>query len=82
MLEDIVTAVPNNLAQAKKQKPLSLWQMFKKMFSQDTRRALSAMLGNLVARFGSEVRFNLVRCGVVVRNERKPPRRLFLCLFF
>src|SRR5437588_12746604 len=40
LLEDIVTAVPNNLTQAKKQKPLSLWQMFKKRFSQDTRRAL------------------------------------------
>src|SRR5438876_8833373 len=45
LLEDIVTAVPNNLAQAKEQKPLSLWQIFKKMCSQDTRRTLSAMLG-------------------------------------
>ena len=47
LLEDVVTAVPNSLAQAKEQKPLSLWQMFKKMCSQDTRRALSAMLGIL-----------------------------------
>src|SRR5258708_15192874 len=46
LLEDIATAVPNSLAQAK-QKPLSLWQMFKKMCSQDTGRALSAMLGLL-----------------------------------
>src|SRR5205814_9401517 len=54
LLEDIVTAVPNNLAQAKKQKPLSLWQMFKKMCSQDTRRALSAMLG-LLESFGKSL---------------------------
>src|SRR5258707_12794337 len=33
--------------QAREQKPLSLWQLFKKMCSQDTRRALSAMLGVL-----------------------------------
>src|SRR6266550_2355989 len=51
LLEDIVTAVPNSLAQARKQKPLSLWQMFKKMCSQDTRRALSATLG-VVESFG------------------------------
>ncbi len=47
LLEDVVTAVPNSLAQSKEQKPLSLWQMLKKMCSQDTRRALSAMLGIL-----------------------------------
>src|SRR5438034_4161087 len=54
LLEDIVTAVPNSLAQAREQKPLSLWQMFKKMCSQDTRRALSAMLG-LVESFGKSL---------------------------
>src|SRR5882672_1766502 len=54
LLEDIVTAVPNSLAQARKQKPLSLWQMFKKMCSQDTRRALSAMLG-LLESFGKSL---------------------------
>jgi uncharacterized protein YjgD (DUF1641 family) len=53
LLEDIVTAVPNSLAQAK-QKPLSVWQMFKEMCSQDTRRALSAMLGFL-ASFGKSL---------------------------
>ena len=42
LLEDIVTAVPNSLTQAREQKPLSLWQLFKKMCSQDTRRASSA----------------------------------------
>ena len=47
LLEDIVQAVPNSLAQAREQKSLSLWQLFKKMCSQDTRRALSAMLGLL-----------------------------------
>jgi uncharacterized protein YjgD (DUF1641 family) len=47
LLENIAKAVPDSLAQAKAQKPLSLWQMFKKMCSQDTRRALSAMLGVL-----------------------------------
>jgi uncharacterized protein YjgD (DUF1641 family) len=45
LLEDVVTAVPNSLAQAREQKPLSLWQMLKKMCSHDTRRALTAMLG-------------------------------------
>jgi len=47
LLEDIGNAVPDCLARASEQKPLSLWQMFKKMCSQDTRRALSAMLGFL-----------------------------------
>ena len=46
-LENIAKAVPNSLAQAREQKPLSLWQLFKKMCSQDTRRALSASLGVL-----------------------------------
>src|SRR5216683_4533002 len=36
LLEDIVTAVPSSLAQARRQKPLSLWQVLKKMCSQDT----------------------------------------------
>jgi uncharacterized protein YjgD (DUF1641 family) len=54
LLENIVTAVPNSLAQASEQKPLSLWQMFKKMCSQDTRRALSAMLG-LLESFGKSL---------------------------
>src|SRR5882724_5076892 len=54
LLENIVTAVPNSLAQAKEQKPVSLWQMFKKMCSQDTRRALSAMLG-VVESFGKSL---------------------------
>ena len=47
LLENITKAVPDGLARAKEQKPLTLWQMFKKMCSQDTRRALSAMLGIL-----------------------------------
>ena len=47
LLEDIAKAVPNSLARAREQKPLSLWQMFKIMCSHDTRRALSAMLGIL-----------------------------------
>src|SRR6266567_8661165 len=51
LLENIVTAVPNSLARASERKPLSLWQMFKTMCSQDTRRALSAMLG-LLESFG------------------------------
>src|SRR5712671_4298167 len=54
LLEDIVTAVPNSLAQAREQKPLSLWQLFKKMCSQDTRRALSVMLG-VVESFGKSL---------------------------
>src|SRR5437879_9939851 len=47
LLENIVQAVPDSLARAKKQKPLNLWQLFKKLCSRDTRRALSAMLGIL-----------------------------------
>jgi len=47
LLENITQAVPDSLARAKEQKPLTLLQMFKKMCSQDTRRALSAMLGIL-----------------------------------
>ena len=47
LLENIAKAVPTSLVQARKQKPLSVWQMFKIMCSQDTRRALSACLGVL-----------------------------------
>jgi len=54
LLEDVVTAVPNSLAQAKEQKPLSLRQLFKKMCSHDTRRALSVMLG-VVESFGKSL---------------------------
>ena len=54
LLEDIVQAVPNSLAQAREQKPLSLWQLFKKMCSRDTRRALNAMLG-IVESFGKSL---------------------------
>jgi len=54
LLENIANAVPNSLAQAREQKPLSLWQLFKKMCSQDTRRALSAMLG-VVESFGKSL---------------------------
>src|SRR5260221_364107 len=45
LLENIAKGVPNSLAQARKQKPLSLWQMFKIMCSQDTRRALRSTPG-------------------------------------
>ena len=83
LLEDIVTAVPNSLAQAREKKPLSLWQMFKKMCSQDTRRALSAMLG-LLESFGkslgpvggSEIErleTELAETGCVVAVERRVP---------
>src|SRR2546427_7814548 len=54
LLENFANAVPNSLAQAREQKPLSLWQMFKKMCSQDTRRALNAMLG-VVESFGESL---------------------------
>src|SRR5882672_5240139 len=54
LLENITQAVPDSLARAREQKPLNLWQMFKKMCSQDTRRALSAMLG-LLESFGKSL---------------------------
>jgi uncharacterized protein YjgD (DUF1641 family) len=54
LLENIAKAVPNSLVQAREQKPLSLWQLFKKMCNQDTRRALSAMLG-LLESFGKSL---------------------------
>src|SRR5438477_1924298 len=71
LLEDIVTAVPNNLAQAKEQKPLSLWQIFKKMCSQDTRRALSAMLGILES-FG-KVWARENEFGISLQSAPSPP---------
>ncbi len=64
LLENIAKAVPNSLDQAREQKPLSLWQMFKKMCSQDTHRALSAMLG-LVESFGKSL-------GSVASSELHP----------
>ena len=43
LLEALATAVPEGLAQAKKPEPLGFWQLLKKLSSQDTRRALTAM---------------------------------------
>ncbi len=54
LLEGIAKAVPNSLTQAREEKPLNLWQMFKKMCSQDTRRALSAML-RILESFGKSL---------------------------
>src|SRR5882672_8402461 len=51
LLEGIAKAVPNSLTQAREQKPLSPWQMLKKMCSHDTRRALRVML-NVLESFG------------------------------
>jgi len=42
-LESLAKAVPASLSEAKKQKPLGLFQLLKKLCSQDTRRALTAM---------------------------------------
>src|SRR5882672_554530 len=54
LLENIAKAVPISLAQAREQKPLSLWRLFNNMCSQDTRRALSATLG-IVESFGKSL---------------------------
>jgi len=56
LLENIAQAVPNSLAEARKQKPLTLWQLFKKMCNHDTRLALSAMVGVLES-FGKTLGF-------------------------
>jgi len=55
LLEGIAKAVPNSLTQAREEKPLRLWQMFKKMCSHDTRRALSTML-NIFESLGKGLR--------------------------
>ena len=55
LLEGIAKAVLISLAQAREQKPLSLWQMFKKMCSRDTRQALSTML-NIFESLGKGLR--------------------------
>ena len=54
LLENISATLPDSLAHATQKEPLSLWQMFKKMCSEDTRRALSAML-SLVESFGKSL---------------------------
>src|SRR5207247_6318040 len=54
LLENIANAVPTSLAQPREQNSLSLCQLFKKMCSKDTRRALSAMLG-LLESFGKSL---------------------------
>jgi uncharacterized protein YjgD (DUF1641 family) len=43
LLEALAQAVPEGLAQAKMPEPLGLWKLLKKLSSQDTRRALTAM---------------------------------------
>ena len=56
LVEGFARSLPEAIALTKAQesKPLSLWRMFKKMFSQDTRRALSAML-HILESFGKSL---------------------------
>jgi uncharacterized protein YjgD (DUF1641 family) len=42
LLEALERAVPEGLAEAKKSKPLGIWQLLKKLCSRDTRRVLIA----------------------------------------
>jgi uncharacterized protein YjgD (DUF1641 family) len=44
LLEALAQAVPEGLAQAKMPEPLGLWKLLKKLSSQDTRRAMTAMI--------------------------------------
>ena len=56
LVEGFARALPEAIAltKAHESRPLSLWQMFKKMCSQDTRRALSAML-RILESFGKSL---------------------------
>jgi uncharacterized protein YjgD (DUF1641 family) len=67
LLENISATLPDRLAEAAQKEPLSLWQMFKKMCSADTRRVLSAMLG-FVESFGKGLR------SVSERGDRPIPK--------
>ena len=53
LLEELARSVPEAIARKNKpeSKPPSLWQLLKKMFSRDTRRALNAML-DVLGSFG------------------------------
>jgi uncharacterized protein YjgD (DUF1641 family) len=44
LLQALAQAVPEGLAQAKMPEPLGLWKLLKKLSSQDTRRAMTAMI--------------------------------------
>jgi uncharacterized protein YjgD (DUF1641 family) len=44
LVEGFARSLPEALTKKPESKPPSLWQLLKKMFSQDTRRALGAML--------------------------------------
>jgi uncharacterized protein YjgD (DUF1641 family) len=44
LLEALAQGVPEGLAQAKIPEPLGLWKLLKKLSSQDTRRAMTAMI--------------------------------------
>jgi uncharacterized protein YjgD (DUF1641 family) len=57
LLENVAGAVPDSLSKARVQKPLGPWQLFKKMCSPDTRRAVSVMLSLLEA-FGKSLRLH------------------------
>jgi len=56
LVESFARSIPEAIVLTKghEPKPLSLWQMFKKMCSQDTRRALSAML-RILESFGKSL---------------------------
>lgn len=47
LLAGIAQAVPEGVARAKDHEPLSLWQLLKKLNSEDSRRALTAMTSAL-----------------------------------
>jgi uncharacterized protein YjgD (DUF1641 family) len=56
LVEGLARALPEAIAltKAHESRPFNLWQMFKKMCSQDTRRALSAML-RILESFGKSL---------------------------
>jgi uncharacterized protein YjgD (DUF1641 family) len=47
LLEALAEALPEGMAQAKMPEPLGLWNLLKKLSSQDGRRALTALTGVL-----------------------------------
>ena len=47
LLEALAQALPEGMAQAKMPEPLGLWNLLKKLSSQDGRRALTALTGVL-----------------------------------
>jgi uncharacterized protein YjgD (DUF1641 family) len=73
LLEGLASSLPQALTKKPESKPPSLWQLLKKMFSRDTRRALGAML-EIFESFGKSLGLAAAKDVRQTESVAEPPR--------